>query len=74
MFCVVYYKYFNIQCKITRSLILTLAVCYDARLQVRQHYEREVVKKCSPPLKISSKEEDSFANELKWYVMSFMHN
>ena len=49
---------------ITRALILSVSVCYHARLQDRDEYENGVVQRFTAPLTITGKEQ--FCNEIKW--------
>ena len=49
---------------ITRALILSVSVCYHARLQERDEYENGVVQQFTAPLTITGKEQ--FCNEIKW--------
>ena len=49
---------------ITRALILSVSVCYHARLQDRDEYENGVVQQFTAPLTITGKEQ--FCNEIKW--------
>ncbi len=50
----------------TRALILSLSVCYHARLQVRDKFEIGVVKQFSGPLACTGI--DQFHNEMRWLV------
>ena len=47
----------------TRALILSLSVCYHARLQDRREYEENVVEQFKQPLTC-----DQFHDEIRWYV------
>ena len=51
---------------ITRALILSLSVCYHARLQERAEYEEGVVAQFMAPLDCDSV--DIFHEEIKWLV------
>ena len=53
---------------ITWSLIISLSVCYHARLQVRDDYEREVVKQFRTPLNLPGGVKQ-FRWEIKWYTL-----
>ena len=48
----------------TRALILSVSVCYHARLQDRDEYENGVVQQFTAPLAIAGREQ--FCNEIKW--------
>uniref|UniRef100_A0A1X7TWB5 RZ-type domain-containing protein n=1 Tax=Amphimedon queenslandica TaxID=400682 RepID=A0A1X7TWB5_AMPQE len=50
--------------EITRSLILSVSVCYHARLYKRDRYERHVVKQFVPPLAVNGTVQ--FLNEIRW--------
>ena len=52
---------------ITRALILSLSVCYHARLQDREEYEEAVVSQFRPPLALTQGREQ-FCDEMRWYV------
>ena len=49
---------------ITRALILSVSVCYHARLQERDEYENGVVRQFIAPLTITGREQ--FCNEIRW--------
>ena len=51
---------------LTRSLVLSLSVCYHARLRVRSTYEVEVSKQFSSPLRLPGGAKQ-FRNEIQWY-------
>ena len=53
---------------ITWSLIISLSVCYHARLQVRDDYEKEAVKQFRTPLDLPGGVEQ-FRCEIKWYTL-----
>ena len=52
---------------ITRALILSLSVCYHARLQDREEYEEAVVNQFRAPLALPLGREQ-FCDEMRWYV------
>lgn len=49
---------------LTRALILSVSVCYHARLQERGEYEKGVVKQFTAPLVVTGREQ--FSNEIRW--------
>ncbi len=51
--------------KITSALILSLSVCYHARLHERIPYEEEIAKCFSPPLLLPGGDQ-RFRDEIKW--------
>ena len=53
--------------KITRALILSLSVCYHARLQIRTNYEEGVSEQFLDPLFLPGGD-DQFRNEIRWLV------
>ena len=55
--------------KITRALILSLSVCYHARLQNRTEYEEGVSQQFANPLSLPGGD-DRFRNEIKWLVVA----
>lgn len=48
----------------TRALVLAVSVCYHARLQEREEFERLIVPQFIPPLKCNTV--DQFKDELRW--------
>ena len=54
--------------KITRALILSLSVCYHARLQDRDAYEDGVSMQFANPLSLPGRD-DQFRNEIRWLVL-----
>ena len=52
---------------INRALILSLSVCYHARLQDREIYEEAVVKQFRPPLALPQGRQQ-FCDEMRWCV------
>ena len=58
---------------ITRALILSLSVCYHARLQDREEYEEAVVYQFRAPLALPQGKEQ-FCNEMRWYVYLVCHS
>jgi len=50
-----------------RALILSLSVCYHARLRNRNDYEIGVVEEFTGPIYLSGKQEQ-FLYEIRWYV------
>ena len=55
--------------KITRALILSLSVCYHARLQDRTDYEEKVSKQFVNPLSLPGGG-DRFRNEIRWLAQT----
>ena len=53
--------------RITRALILSLSVCYHARLQDREPYEDEVVRKFTGHILQLQGGARKFRNEIRWY-------
>ena len=53
---------------ISRALILSLSVCYHARLQDRHEYETGVVKMFQSPIKLTDGP-SQFRAEIRWYVV-----
>ena len=51
---------------ITRALILSLSVCYHARLHNRAHYEKDISKCFNHPLLLAGGDQQ-FRDEIKWY-------
>ena len=51
----------------TKSLILALSVCYDARMQDRSDYEENVVQQFMEPLHLLHGVEE-FRSEVRWLV------
>ena len=51
---------------LTTAMILTLSVCYHARLQERADYEELVSASFTSPLNLSGGAQQ-FRNEIKWY-------
>lgn len=49
----------------TRALILSLNVCYDARLINRDEYEKGVVEFFKGPIKLAHGS-DQFRDEIRW--------
>ena len=54
--------------KITRALILSLSVCYHARLQDRDDYEEGVAGQFANPLSLPGRDE-RFRDEIRWLVL-----
>ena len=52
---------------LTRSLILSISVCYHARLNDREEFEEEIAHEFTAPLTLSGGA-DQFRNEIRWYV------
>lgn len=57
--------------RITRALILSLSVCYHARLQDRTGYEEEVAKQFENPLSLPGGDKQ-FRDEIRWLVLSLV--
>ena len=55
--------------KITRALILSLSVCYHARLQDRDAYEDGVSEQFANPLSLPGGD-DQFRDEIRWSVLN----
>lgn len=51
---------------LTRSLILAVSVCYHARLNDREEFERQISQEFMSPLALSG--EEQFRNEIIWYI------
>ena len=67
MFMSIQPKYKSDEVKfLTRSLILSLSICYQARLKSREDYEKGVAQKFSPPLELAGKAEQ-FRQEIQRY-------
>ena len=52
---------------LTRSLILSISVCYHARLNDRKEFEEQIAQEFTAPLTLSGGA-DQFRNEIRWYV------
>ena len=52
---------------LTRSLILSISVCYHARLNNRKEFEEQIAREFTAPLTLSGGA-DQFRNEIRWYV------
>ena len=52
---------------ITRSLLLAISVCYHARLQEREDYEKDVTAQFIAPLSLPGGAAQ-FRNEVHWYL------
>ena len=49
-------KYKSVEVKfLTRSLILALSICYQARLKCRDDYEKGIAQEFSPPLELAGR-------------------
>lgn len=57
--------------RITRALILSLSVCYHARLQDRTGYEKGVSKQFVNPLSLPGGDKQ-FRDEIRWLVLSLV--
>ncbi len=55
---------------ISRALILSLSVCYHARLQDRQEYETGVIKKFKGPIELTDGL-SQFRDEIRWYDLMY---
>lgn len=53
--------------KITRSLLLAISICYHARLQDREDYEKGVTAEFMVPLRLPGGAAQ-FRNEVHWYL------
>jgi hypothetical protein len=57
--------------RITRALILSLSVCYHARLQDRTGYEKGVSRQFVNPLSLHGGDKQ-FRDEIRWSVLSLV--
>ena len=48
----------------TRTMILTLAVCYHARIQERKKFEKEICSKFEPPISEAPISTEKFVKEI----------
>ena len=55
---------------ITRALVLSLSVCYHARLQEREEFEDEVTKSFTGLINLPGGVQQ-FRDEIRWYVVVF---
>ena len=59
--------------KTTRAIILALGVCYHARLEKRDAYEKKIVAAFKYPLHLPGPDLDDkveqFRNEIRWFVL-----
>ena len=56
----------------TRALILTLGVCYHARLESRKKFEKKILLSFINPISVKKAAEKGgaiFRNEIKWYLI-----
>ena len=51
-----------------RSIILTLAVCYHARIQERKNFEQYICSKFKPPISEKPISKENFVKEISRYV------
>ena len=56
---------------IARALVLSVSVCYHARLQKREEYENVVVKCFTGPIHLPGGVEQ-FRDEIRWYFMNIV--
>ena len=57
-----------------RSIILTLAVCYHARIQERGNFEQEICKKFEAPISTQPISKEKFVKEISRYISIFYVN
>ncbi len=53
---------------IARALVLSLSVCYHARLQDRKEYEDGVINSFTDPISLPNGAEQ-FRDEIRWYII-----
>ncbi len=53
--------------RIARALVLSLSVCYHARLQDRREYEYGVINSFTGPISLPNGAEQ-FRDEIRWYI------
>ena len=57
---------------IVRALVLSLSVCYHARLHRREKYVNKVVKFFTGPITLPGGAKQ-FRDEIRWYVCTYLH-
>ena len=70
LFITVFIMFFHLQetSREARTIILTLAVCYHARIQERKQFEKDICSKFEPPISQSPISREKFVKEISRYV------